>query len=325
MARNKFHLELEDIRAAAARLEGVILKTPLLPSSSRPGVLLKAENLQVAGSFKIRPAYNQLVQLSPEERRRGVVTSSSGNFAQATALAARLLGTSAKIVMMESANALKVARTRRWGGEVVFCEDRFEARFEMVEGIGREEGRAIVHPFDHPAAIAGTGTIALEVLEQWPAVEHVVVPVSGGGLIGGISLAAKSLKPSVKVWGVQAEGSNAAHLSFQQGRLCSIQRARTMADGLTATRPGEITFPLIQAHVEGIVTVKETTILQAVRELLWKERLLVEPSGAVTLAAVLEGQVPARETVLVLSGGVIHPEVLARVAADLRDRWPSLE
>jgi len=302
-------ITVEDARNARGRLTGVIRATPTLPSY-RSGLFLKAENLQVTGSFKVRPAYSQVSLLPDSLRSKGIVTSSSGNFAQATAYAAGKLGTSAKIVMMESSNPLKVDRTRQLGGAVIFCEDRFEARSQTVDEIVSKEGRHPIHPYDDAAAIAGNGTIALEVLEQCPEVQHIVVPISGGGLIAGIALVAKKINPGIHIWGVQAEGSNATYLSFKKGVRCSIEKPHTIADGLTVARPGQLTFPVIQKFVDGVETVQEDTIFAAVRHFIEVERLVVEPSGAVTLAAILEGKLPVDRTVLVLSGGNVAPSIL---------------
>ncbi len=302
----------EQVLEARDRLRSVIRVTPLLPSDFGTGLYLKPENLQVTGSFKIRAAYNQVASLIQQERDRGVVTSSSGNFAQAAAYAAFQLGISAKIVMMRSSSPLKVERTRRWGGEVVFCEDRFEARAEKVADIQASDGRTVIYPYDHEAAVAGNGTIGLELLQQLPEVENVVVPISGGGLISGIALVLKEHKPSVKVWGVQPRGSNATYLSFQAGQPMAIDRGRTVADGLTVTRPGDLTFPLIMRYVDAVEAVEEETIMRAVGHFLEEEKLVVEPSGAVPLAAIMEGKVPVRHTVLVLSGGNMTAEVIGR-------------
>ncbi len=314
MHEAELQMKSDLLEKAERTLHGIARHTPILHSSLADGLFFKAENLQLTGSFKVRPAYNQMAALSSQERRRGIVTSSSGNFAQGAAFAAGRLGASIKIVMMRSCNPLKVERTRKLGGEVVFCPDRFEARRETVARIARDEGRTVVHPYDHPLAVAGNGTIAREILGQFPEVEHIAVPISGGGLIGGIAWAAKLQKPSMKIWGVQPSGSNATFLSFRSGQRQAIERAETIADGLKVTQPGEITFPLIQRYVDEIVTVGEDTILKAVGDLLWEEHLVVEPSGAVTLAAVQEGKIPVEKTVCVLSGGNIAPEVLRRVS-----------
>jgi len=306
----KFQFDKEAIAETRTLLEPYLRLTPVLSSGFDPQVFFKAENLQVTGSFKVRTAFSQILRLPAEEARRGIVTSSSGNFALATAYAASRLGLSTKIVMMKSSNPVKMARTKRYGGEVVLCEDRFEARADTVNEIVRTEGRTEIAPYDHPFAVLGSTTIAAEILEQCPAVENLVSPVSGGGMVSGIAAAAKLLKPSIRVWGVQPKGSNATYLSFQARDYRSIDQARTVADGLMVTRPGTVTFPLILEYVDDVVTVCEAAILQAVCHLHEEERLVVEPSGAVPLAAVIEGKIPRKNTVLVLSGGNIAPDVL---------------
>ncbi len=309
----KFQLLADEIRAAEARLAGQIRRTPALSSNYHPAVLLKAENLQLTGSFKIRPALNQVLCLTPEQKASGLVTSSSGNFAQAAAYAATQAGASAKIVMTKSSSPLKQERTKRFGGEVILCEDHFEARAQGAERIRSEEGRTPIFPYDHIHAIAGNGTLGLEILEQFPDVRNVVVPVSGGGMISGIAAAIKLNRPEIKVWGVQSAGSNATVLSFRKREPVSLQSSRSIADGLLATTPGKLTFPIVLALVEDVVEVAEESIRRAVRHLILEEKLVVEPSGAVTLAAVMEGKVPADQTVLVLSGGNISPELLCEI------------
>ncbi len=306
-------LGLEDILDAESRLKDIVRRTPLVPAQHHPELYYKTENLQATGSFKLRAAFNQIALLPASEKKRGVVTSSSGNFAQAVAYAAKKLGVSAKIVMMRSSDPLKVERTRKLGGQVVLCEDRFAARQEKVLEIQQMEKRVAIHPYDHPLAVAGNGTLGLEILEQLSGVRNIVVPISGGGLISGIALAVKARKPEVRIWGVQPQGSNATQLSFQAGRCVSIERARTIADGLVVTRPGELTFSFIQRLVESVVVVKEESIRRAVRHCLLEEKLVVEPSGAVPLAAALEEKVPLCQTVLVLSGGNIAPALAAEI------------
>ena len=306
----KFQIDTEAIAEARRLLKPYLRLTPVLPSGLDSHLFYKTENLQVTGSFKVRTAFSQLLRLPADEARRGIVTSSSGNFALATAYAASRLGLSTKIVMMKSANPVKVARTKRYGGEIVFCEDQFEARAEAVAEVVRTEGRTEIAPYDHPLAVLGSTTLAAEIVEQSPEVENIVVPVSGGGLIAGIAAAARLLKPGIRVWGVQPKGSNATYLSFEARDYRSIDQARTVADGLMVTRPGKVTFPLILQFVDDVVTVCEAAILQAVCHLHEEERLVVEPSGAVPLAAAMEGKVPQKNTVLVLSGGNIAPDVL---------------
>ncbi len=308
-----FQLHLEDFVAVQHRFRDLLRITPTLPSLSIPEIFFKAENLQLTGSFKVRTAFNQVDLLSSEGRQRGVVASSSGNFAQALGYACRTRGVSAKIVMMPSASPLKVQRTSRQLAEVVFCEDRFPARAEKVEQISREEGRVALHPYDTVAGIAGNGTIGLEILQQFPQVKNVVVPVSGGGLIAGIAHAIKLVRPDVQVWGVQPKLANSGFLSYLQKMIVSIDKARSIADGLAATRPGAHTFPLIVKYVDGFEQVEEDSILAAVKWFLEEERLVVEPAGAVPLAAVFEEKVPAEDTVLVTSGGNVSPELLGRV------------
>ena len=305
-------MNLHEVHEAWKRLETVACVTPLLQSKFNPHIYLKTENLQITGSFKIRAAYNQIIQLGQKERDQGIVTSSSGNFAQAVAYASRLQGISAKIVMMKNSNPLKIEATRKWGGEVVFCENHFDARTQTVEQIQKEEGRSTVYPYDHQAAVYGNATIGLEILEQLDTLENLVVPISGGGLISGMALAIKERKPSVKVWGIQPRGSNSTYLSYQGKKPVSVEQADTVADGLTVTRPGVLTFPLILRYVDGVEMVEEDSILYSVGHLLFEEKLVVEPSGAVTLAAVLEEKVPIHNTVLVLSGGNVNQEVMSR-------------
>ncbi len=309
----EFQFTPTDIERARQELAPVLHRTPILASQSREGLWFKPENLQITGSFKIRPAYLQLARLNAEERERGVITSSSGNFALGVAYASKRLGISAKIVMMRSASALKAGRTRELGAEIVYCEDRFEARAETVERVRREEERTAIHPFNHPNAILGNTSLGAEIAEETVPVRNVVVPVSGGGLIAGILTALAQLRPEIAVWGVQAEESNAAYLSFHRKQPVRIDKARTIADGLMVTEPGSLTFPILLDHAAGVVTVSEQSILDATRELLHREHLVVEPSGAVTLAAVREGRVPSEGTLCVLSGGNISTEILERI------------
>ncbi len=314
MYDDKFQFpDLEDFEKVARALLPFVRRTPLLESQSVPELFFKCENLQLTGSFKIRPALSQLIQ-APAAKERGIVTSSSGNFAQGVAKAAILLGINATVVMMENSSQLKMERTRELGARVAICGNRFEARSEMVAEIAQREGRVVVYPYDHGDAITGNGSIALEILQEWHDASRIVVPISGGGLIAGIALAAKITRPEIQVIGVQATGSNATALSFQQNERVSIPQARTIADGLMVTIPGEKTFQVIQRMVDAVLTVSETSIRQATRLFLARERLVVEPSGAVPMAAILEEKVPAAGSALVLSGGNISPEFMASLS-----------
>ncbi|MGW8179832.1 MAG: threonine ammonia-lyase [bacterium] len=309
-----FQLDSDTLAKARRQLSPFLCLTPLLQSKVDSEIYFKTENLQRTGSFKIRPALSQLIQLTEAEKKRGIVTSSSGNFAQGVAYAAKCFNLSAKIVMMQSSNPMKVRRTEQLGGEVVFCKDDFDARQQKVDEIRDEEGRTEVHPYDRVPAVVGNATIGAEILEQLAEVESVIVPVSGGGLISGVASALKLLKPEVQVYGVQPEGSNSSFLSFHKRQPVTIDRAVTIADGLMVTRPGRLTFELIKRHVDDFFVVKEDTLLEGVRTLLLEEKLVAEPSAVVTIAAVLEGHIKARNTVCLLSGGNVNPELLAQVA-----------
>lgn len=308
-----FHNWDQLVESTRERLRRHLSASPCLPSRRFPGARLKAENLQVTGSFKARPALAQIAAIADSARGRGIVTSSSGNFAQGAAWAAGILGISIKIVMMKSSNPLKVDRARRLGGEVVLCEDRFSARAEEVERIRAAEGRQVIYPYDHPLAVAGNATIGLEILRQFPKVRRIVVPISGGGLIAGIIQAKRLSGAAVEVWGVQPEGSNATYLSFQDRKRRAIEHARTVCDGLTVTQPGMLTFPLVLEGATGILCIPEAAVLTVTRDCLSEERLVVEPSGAITLAPLLLGLLPADGTVCVLSGGNVDPQLAARL------------
>jgi len=303
-------LNLDELQKTERLLRPYVIETPLLPSKSLPGVSLKTENLQLTGSFKLRTAFSQLLQLSEEDRQKGVVTSSSGNFAQAVAYACEQLGVRATIVMMKSSSPFKVNRTQGWGADVVFCEDHFADRQRVVDRIRSEKGLRMVHPYDDPAAVLGNATIGIEILRQSDRVQNVVVPISGGGLAAGVSAALAAMRSSAKVWGVQPEGANATFLSFRKGAPVSIDRARTIADGLVATRPGDYTFPIMKERLETVLTVTEREIKEAVRHLFLEEKLVVEPSGAASVAAVMAGKVSAENSVCILSGGNMSFETL---------------
>ncbi len=282
----------------------------MLRSFFSDGLFLKAENLQNTNSFKVRAAAGQILSLSQPQLDKGLVTSSSGNFGQAAAFIASLVGCDLQVVMTRNSNPLKVNLTRKWGAEIVFCDNHFGARQARVEKIESSLGATQIHPFNHPNAILGNASLGLEVLEQNTDTQHLVVPISGGGLISGAALGAKLLHPAIQVWGVQPQGSNATYLSFRAGRILSAEKTDTIADGLRANRPGDLTFSLIQEYVDSVVTVSEQSILEAVAHFFQTERLVVEPSGAVGMAAVLGGMIPVEDTVLVVSGGNIDPDLL---------------
>ena len=312
----------EDVEAARRRLQGVALRTPLVPcprSEEDRALYFKPENLQPTGAFKLRGAYNKISALSSEERSLGVVAHSSGNHAQAVAYAASALNTRAIVVMPRGASRAKLDATADLGAEVVLVGPGSAERSRKAEELAVEHGYVPVPPYDDEVLIAGQGTIGPEILEDLPEVETVLVPVSGGGLIGGISAAIKLARPEVRVIGVEPELAADARASLESGRLVEFpadQVARTVADGLRVQRLGEAPFEHIRTFVDDIVAVTEEEILEAMRRLALRVRLVAEPSGAVTFAAHLfrrEELPTSRLTVAVISGGNVEPGLLAEV------------
>ena len=306
-------VELDDIRAAAERIRGVAVRTPLLPWDER--TWLKPESLQPVGAFKMRGAYNKLASLTDAERARGVVTYSSGNHAQAVARAARLLGARAVIVMPDDAPRVKVEGVRRDGAEIIFTGPGSEERHEIALGLVAERGYTMVEPYDDPAIIAGQGTIGLEIVEDLPGVTSVLVPVSGGGLSAGVATAVKLLRPAARMIGVEPELAADAKESLERGELVSWpgeQTNRTMADGLRTQSLGPLPFEHLRRYLDAVVTVSEDEIADAMRALAHRARLVIEPSGAAAMAAHLAGRAepePGDDArVVILSGGNLDPE-----------------
>ena len=313
----------EEIRAAAARLAGVTVRTPLLPfPGARPGLLVKPESLQPTGSFKLRGAYAAISALPPQVRERGVVAHSSGNHAQAVAYAAALLGVPATVVVPSSAPAVKVAPARRLGARIVTTEPTLAARVAATEELISQHGYALIPPFDDRAVIAGQGTIGLEIAADCPGAELVVVPVSGGGLISGIAAAIRALCPMAKVVGVEPELAADARDSLRRGQRVAWparDTQRTIADALRVEQIGALPLEHILSYVDDIVTVTEEEIRAAVRRLAVEAHLVAEPGGAVAVAACLLRErdlPPARTRIAVLSGGNIAPELLAEIITD---------
>lgn len=301
-------ISLEDVRAAAARIDGVAKRTPVLTSRTldertRRSVYVKAECFQRGGAFKFRGAYNKIASLPPEVRKRGVLAYSSGNHAQAVAIAARLLGTTATIVMPEDAPAAKLEATRGYGAEVVSYDRWTEDRHAIGRRLAEERGAELVPPYDDPLVMAGQGTTALELLEDAPAIDVLVVPVGGGGLIAGCATVAKARRPGIRVIGVEPEAGDDTRRSLAAGARVRIDVPRTIADGLQAAEPGESTFAVNRELVDEIVTVTDAEILDAMAFLFDRMKLVTEPSGAVGVAALLAGRVPGGETGVVISGG----------------------
>jgi threonine dehydratase len=301
-------LGVADVRAAAARIAGHIHRTPLLSSrsiSERVGaeVRLKCENLQRAGAFKIRGAMNALLQLSEEERRRGVVAFSSGNHAQGVALAAKTLGIQATIVMPENSVATKVAATRGYGAEVVQGGVTAATRDTVAREIAERTGAAVIPPFDDERIIAGAGTVGLEIVEEWPDVDAIVVPLGGGGLLAGIALAATSLK-NVDVYGVEPRAGNDGEQSFKSGRIVTIDPPKTIADGARTLAIGERNFVIIRERVRDVVSVDDDVLLETTKYAMYRTKLVIEPTGALGIAALLSGAVRVSGRVaVVVSGG----------------------
>ncbi len=309
----------EEIERARALLDGVAIRTPMeesrwLSKVAGGPVLLKAENLQRAGSFKIRGAYVRMAGLSPEERARGVVAASAGNHAQGVALAAQLLGIRSVVYMPHGAPIPKEKATRGYGAEVRFAGATIDEALVQARAYAEETGAVLVHPFDHRDIVAGQATAGLEILEQCPDVRTVIVPTGGGGLLAGIATVVKRLRPDVRVVGVQAEGAAAYPPSLAAGAPQALAAMSTMADGIAVGRPGDVPFVAVQHYVDEVVTVGEDSLSQALLMLLERAKLVVEPAGGVAVAALMDHphrfETPA---VAVLSGGNIDPILLMNV------------
>ena len=319
MAERPAAPDLPDIEAARELLRDVVIETPV--ESSRwltdlvgAPVLLKCENLQRTGSFKSRGAYVRIARLSDEERGRGVVAASAGNHAQGVALAARMTGASATVFMPEGAPIPKERATRGYGAEVIFAGRTVESCLAAANEHAERTGAVLIHPFDHPDVIAGQGTVGLEILDQVPEVRTVLVPVGGGGLLAGVALAIKARRPEVTVIGVQAAGAAAYPASLEAGHPVALGSMRTMADGIAVGVPGTLPFAIIQEHVDEIRTVSEESISRALLALMERAKLVVEPAGAVGVAALLDDPRSFTGPVAVLlSGGNIDPLLLTKV------------
>jgi threonine dehydratase len=310
---------LADVLAAQAVLDGVVRVTPLegsRPLSDRVGgpVYLKCENLQRAGSFKIRGAYLRISRLTEEQRRHGVVAASAGNHAQGVALAASLLGTTATVFMPSGAPLPKLEATRAYGAHIRMAGHTVDEALVEASAYAEQTGAVLIHPFDHPDIVAGQGTIGLEIVEQCPDVRTVVVCTGGGGLLAGTAVAVRSLRPDAKIVGVQAEGAAAYPPSLAAGRPVPLPGMATMADGIAVGRPGDLPFALVCDHVDDVVTVSEESLSRALLLCLERAKLVVEPAGAAAVAAVMdrpwEFEPPV---VVVLSGGNIDPLLMLRV------------
>lgn len=320
MSKDPFTLAA--LREARAGLMGDVHRTPLVHSSTLSRlaglpVYLKCENLQRTGSFKVRGALNRMRALTADERARGVITISAGNHAQAVAWAAAAAGVASTVVMPERASQTKVRASREYGAEVILHGtpgEAFRRAFELAE----ERRLAFVHPFDDPYVVAGHASCMLEVLEDLPDVASVLVPIGGGGLASAFAVATAVAAPHVDVWGVEPEGAAAMHQSLEIDRPVHLESVQTVADGLAAPMAGALNFELLRRHARGVVRVTDDEIVRAMRLLLERTKLLVEPAGAAGLAALLEGRIPTARgpVVVVLSGGNVDLELLGRLLVD---------
>lgn len=327
MPLNDLPVSLENIENAQQLLEGVIEKTPIAHSralSRELGseVFLKCENLQRAGSFKVRGAYNRIVNLSEDEKARGVVAASAGNHAQGVALAARRLGIKARIYMPRGAALPKVAATQDHGAEVILHGETVDQALQEAQRYADRTGAVVVHPFDHEDIIAGQGTLGLEILEQVPTVDTVITGVGGGGLLAGLSVAIKSKAEQqgrpIRVIGVQAENAAAYPPSLAGDAIVTLEKVSTIADGIAVGRPGQLPFTIIKDLADDVVTVSEDSLARALIFMLERNKLVVEPAGAVGVAAILQGELKEKfqnlgTTVVLLSGGNIDPMLMFKV------------
>ncbi|ALU39551.1 threonine dehydratase [Kocuria flava] len=320
-------VRLADVEDAAALLEGVIERTPMAHSRALSALIgsevnLKAENLQRSGSFKVRGAYARMAKLTPEEKARGVVAASAGNHAQGVALAADRLGITARIYMPLGAALPKIAATQDHGAEVILHGSAVDEALVEAQRHAEETGAVFVHPFDHPDIVAGQGTLGLEILDQVPEVDTVITGVGGGGLLAGLAVAVKAraeqLGRPIRVIGVQAENAAAYPPSLAGDALVTLERVSTMADGIAVGKPGQLPFSIIKELADDVVTVSEDALAQALIFLLERNKLVVEPAGAVGVAALLDGRLQQAHpdlgnTVVLLSGGNIDPMLMLKV------------
>ncbi|MCD8088913.1 MAG: threonine ammonia-lyase [Oscillospiraceae bacterium] len=311
-------LTLDKIYQAAFTLKSVARKTDLLYAqnlSHTAQIYLKTENLQVTGSFKLRGAYNKISALTPEQREAGIIACSAGNHAQGVALAATKMGIKSVVCMPDGAPISKVEATKRLGAEVRLVKGAYDDAYDYACQLQKETGATFIHPFDDELVIAGQGTIGLEILDQLPDVDAVIVPVGGGGLISGVACAIKSLNPKVKVYGVQAANAPSMAESQSQGHIITLDTVSTFADGIAVKTPGETTFAMTREYVDDVVTVSEDEIAAAILALIEQQKLIAEGAGAVSVAAAMFDKLPiqGQKAACLVSGGNIDVNILSRV------------
>lgn len=312
-------LTLDRVYKASRVLKDVIRETDMiLAPNIRKGtnIYLKTENLQVTGSFKVRGSYFKISQLSEEERKKGVIACSAGNHAQGVALAATRSGIKSIICLPDGAPISKVEATKRYGAEVCMVKGVYDDAYKKAIELRDENGYCFIHPFDDPDVIAGQGTIGLEIMEQLPNVDVVIVPIGGGGLISGVAYTIKQINPNCKVYGVQAQGAPSMENSINDGQIETLPKVQTIADGIAVKTPGNLTYDLVKEYVDGIVTVSDDEIALAILTLLEQQKLIAEGAGAVPVAAVLAGKIPDiddKNICCLVSGGNVDVTVLSRV------------
>lgn len=312
-------MELKDIEEAEKLLTPIIKSTPLIKTNLVDdfNLYIKPENLQVTGSFKVRGAYNKIFRLTEEEKAKGVIACSAGNHAQGVALAAKMMGVKAIVCMPSSAPKVKVENTKKLGAEVVLVDGVYDDAYEKALELSEQYGYTFTHPFNDEDIIAGQGTIALEILKELPETDVIITAIGGGGLISGVAYAAKMIKPTIKVIGVQSSGAPSMYASFASGYITKLHKVKTFADGIAVKEVGNITFDYVNKYVDDILTVKDEDILEALKQLMQKEKLLSEGAGATPVALALKHQIPGlhkgMNVVCVVSGGNIDIDVLSNI------------
>ncbi len=312
-------ITLDRIYKAKSILSEVIRETDMILAKNicpYSEVYLKTENLQVTGSFKVRGSYFKITQLSEEEKKKGVIACSAGNHAQGVALAATKNGIKSLICLPDGAPISKVEATKKYGAEVCMVKGVYDDAYKKAIELRDEKGYSFIHPFNDPDVIAGQGTIGLEILEQLPDVDAVVVPIGGGGLIAGVAYVIKQLKPDCKIYGIQASGAASMKASVADGKILTIDKVQTIADGIAVKTPGDLTFEIVNKYVDGIFTVSDDEIALAILTLLEQQKLIAEGAGAVPVAAVMNGKIPdivGKKVCCLVSGGNIDVTILSRV------------
>ncbi len=310
---------LDRIYEAKRVLGEIIRKTDMIQAKNicpYSDIYLKTENLQITGSFKVRGSYFKISQLSDEEKANGVIACSAGNHAQGVALAATKKGIKSLICLPDGAPISKVEATKRYGAEVCMVKGVYDDAYKKALELKEEKGYAFIHPFDDPDVIAGQGTIGIEILEQLPDADAVVVPIGGGGLIAGVAFAVKQINPKCKVYGVQAAGAPSMYTSVNDNQISTLKKVQTIADGIAVKTPGDLTFEMVKKYVDGIFTVSDDEIALAILTLLEQEKLIAEGAGAVGVAAVMNGKIPdieGKKVCCLVSGGNIDVTILSRV------------